>query len=269
MLRLAVASLSSYAPASEADVSALSFRREPSPEADVERFGIDPNLAPAGEPHYLYDGPNGEGPALAKIGKAALARLRELFRGPKGVDHGGNGQTIGNAIITFAVTGTAQAGALAWDQAWFFSQIGDAAEGATFAIATMTPASTAFSNAQVADFLTFQPFCVVNMNLVSASAAAVVSGLQMRPVRLTPFGTSAASTVYNLQYQTTADFQTTRGQIPFAEIVDGYTYMRVNTPIQAVAATYNLSWLLGLRPDRRSQVPMLAPQVLNSSGRVG
>lgn len=183
-----------------------------------------------------------------------------------GIDGGGNGSMIGNAVITYAVVGTAAAGALAWDQAWFFSQIGDIVVDATYAIATVTPSSTRFTNAQVADFISFQPFCAVNMNLVAASADAVVSGLQMQPIRLTPFGTESSATIYNLQYQTTADFKSDRGQIPFSEIVDGYTYLRLISPIQVAAATYSCSFLLGLRPDRRAQVPRLPAQVLNSSG---
>jgi len=242
--------------AREADLAALSFRREPTDEATVARFGIDPNLAPAGEPHYLYP----------EIGESGIRRLMRKLGRAMGIDQGGDGNVIGNAVITYACQGTAKAGALQWDQFWYFSQIGDAPENNTFAIGTMNPASTAFSNSQVADFLSFQPFCVVNMNLVNASDPSIVSGLQMKPVRLTPFGTAASATVYNLQYQTTVDFQTGRGQIPFSERVDGYTYMRINTPIQAVAGTFNNSWLLGARPDRRAQVPKLPPQVLNSSG---
>lgn len=250
-----------YSPAKERDLSALSFKRFPTEECDprrVSRFGIDPNLNAPGEPHYLYPEVQAEA--------GAVGRLRRAFRRALGVDSGGDGVTIGNAVITFSITGTAQAGALAWDQAWYFSQIGDQPVNNTFAIAVVAPASTAFSDSQIADFLSFQPFCITNMNLVNASANALVSGMQMQPVRLTPFGTSASSTIYNLQYQTTVDFQKDRGQIPFSEIVDGYTYIRVNSPIQAAAATYSVSFLLGLRPDRRSQVPKLPPHVVNSSG---
>jgi hypothetical protein len=220
-----------------------SFVHAPTDPALIEAYGIDPNLvAPERGPHYMYGD--------------------EV----RGIDQGGNGATIGNAVITYSVLGTAAAGALEWDQAWFFSQIGDIVVDPTYAIAAVTPSSTRFTNAQVADFVSFQPFCVVNMNLVNASADEIVSGLQMTPIRLTPFGTSSESTIYNLQYQTTADFQTSRGQIPFSEIVDGYTYLRLITPIQAAAATYQVSLLCGLRPDRRAQVPRLPPQVLNSSG---
>lgn len=242
---------SSYRPI---DPSAVQVRRGdprdmPLIASLLESAGIDPTIAPR-DPAEL------DAPAL----------FGEHPGRGYGVDQGGNGQTIGNAVITFAVQGTAAAGALAWDQAWFFSQIGDIVVDSTYAIATVTPSSTRFTNAQVADFISFQPFCAVNMNLVAASDADVVSGLQMQPIRLTPFGTEASATVYNLQYQTTADFQTTRGQIPFSEIVDGYTYLRLISPIQVAAATYSCSFLLGLRPDRRSQVPRLPAQVLNSSG---
>lgn len=234
-------------------VSGLSFRRQDGNPLDpaplmrslVEAFGVDPNVAPT-------DPRSPDHPVFGDR--------------DHGIDGGGNGQTIGNAVITFAVQGTAAAGALAWDQAWFFSQIGDIVVDATYAIATVTPSSTRFTNAQVADFISFQPFCAVNMNLVAASDEDIVSGLQMQPIRLTPFGTEASATVYNLQYQTTADFQVTRGQIPFSEIVDGYTYLRLISPIQVAAGTYSCSFLLGLRPDRRSQVPRLPAQVLNSSG---
>lgn len=244
--------------ATEADLSALKFERRPSHDVDVARFGVDPYLAPPGEPHWLYPEVTSKPGALARLGK----RLGRAF----GIDQGGDGNTIGNAIITWAFTGTAQAGALAWDQFWILSETGDQPINATYAIGTSAPAANGFSNAQVADFFAFQPFCVVNFNVVNASAAAILSGLQMQPVRITPFGTSAQATIYNLQYQTTVDFQTTRGQIPFSEKVDAYTYLRINSPIQGAAATFNASVLVGLRPDRRAQVPKVPPQVLNSSG---
>jgi hypothetical protein len=172
----------------------------------------------------------------------------------------------GNVILMF-VTGTAQAGVLAYDQAWFFSQLADAVIDATYAIATVTPAVARFSNAQVADFISYEPLFVMNANITAASAAAVISGMQITPVRFDPFGNQALAAQYQASYQTAADFLTTRGQFPLGEVVDGYTYLRGITPIQAVAATYTIAFMFGPRPDRRQQVPRVQPQVVRSANR--
>ncbi len=169
----------------------------------------------------------------------------------------------GNVILMY-VTGTAAAGVLVYDQAWFFSQLADTPIDVTYAIATVTPAVARFSNAQVADFLTFEPLFVINANLTAASAAAVLSGMTVTPVRFDPFGNQAVASQYGAAYQTASDFQTTRSQFPLGEVIDGYTYLRALSPIQAVAATYTLAFTFGPRQDRRAQVPRVSPVVVKS-----
>lgn len=165
------------------------------------------------------------------------------------------------------VTGTAQAGVLAYDQAWFFSQIADTPVDTTYAIATVTPAVARFSNAQVADFITFEPLFCMNANIVASSAAAVISGMTITPVRFDPFGNQALAAQYQAAYQTAADFQTTRGQFPLGEVIDGYTYLRALSPIQVVAATYTVAFMFGPRQDRRQNVPRVSPVVIKTANR--
>lgn len=222
--------------------------------------------------------------AVVKRSPAALAEQErveaELFVpspiDPNGAQPRGLGQDAGqggvatgpsgNVILMF-VTGTAQAGVLATDQAWFFSQLADNVIDATYAIATVSPAATRFSNAQVADFISYEPLFCINANVVAASAAAVISGMQITPVRYDPFGNVAVAAQYQASYQTASDFQTTRGQFPLGEVIDGYTYLRGLSPIQAVAATYTVAFMFGPRQDRRTQVPRVSPVVVKSSNR--
>lgn len=176
------------------------------------------------------------------------------------------GGPSGNVILMY-VTGTAQSGVLAYDQAWFFSQIADTPEDSTYVIATVTPAASRFSNAQVADFITYEPMFAINANIVAASADAVISGMTMRPVRFDPFGNAAAASQYQAAYQTAADFQTDRGQFPLAEVIDGYTYIRAISPIQVAAATYTVSFTFGPRQDRRASVPRVSPVVVKTANK--
>ncbi len=186
-----------------------------------------------------------------------------------GADAGQGGVATGpsgNVVLCY-VTGTAQAGVLAFDQAWFFSQLADVALDATYAIATVTPATPRFSNAQVADFITFEPLFVINANIVAASAAAVISGMTVVPIRYDIFGNQASASQYQAAYQTASDFQTTRGQFPLGEVCDGYTYLRAISPIQGAAATYTIAFMFGPRQDRRTNVPRVSPVVVRSSNK--
>ncbi len=186
-----------------------------------------------------------------------------------GADAGQGGVATGPSgnVVLFYVTGTAQAGVLAFDQAWLCSQLADAPIDTTYAIATVTPAVSRFSNAQVADFVSFEPLLVINANIVAASAAAVISGMTITPVRYDIFGNQALAAQYQAAYQNASDFQTTRGQFPLDQILDGYTYLRCLSPIQAVAATYTIALMFGPRQDRRAQVPRVSPVMVKSGNR--
>lgn len=186
-----------------------------------------------------------------------------------GADAGQGGIATGPSgnVVLMYVTGTAQAGVLVYDQAWFFSQLADQAIDTTYAIATVSPAVPRFSNAQVADFISFEPLFVINANIVAASADAVVSGMTVTPVRFDPFGNQAQASQYQAAYQTAADFQTKRGQFPLGEVIDGYTYLRALSPIQAVAATYTIAYMFGPRRDRRSDVPRSSPVVVKTANK--
>ena len=172
----------------------------------------------------------------------------------------------GNVILCY-VTGTAQANPLQFDQAWFFSQLADVPIDTSYAIAIVTPAVSRFSNAQVADFLTFEPLFVINANIVAASDDSVISGMTVTPVRFDPFGNAAQASQYQAAYQTAADFQTTRGQFPLGEVIDGYTYLRALSPIQATPATYTIAFMFGPRQDRRAQVPRVSPVVVKTANK--
>lgn len=184
----------------------------------------------------------------------------------------GTGQVAGGPagnVITMLVTGTAQAGVLAWDQAWFFSLLADAPIDATYAIANVDVVSEdgAWTPALVSLFLGLEPLFLVNANVTNASAINVIGGMSLRIRRSDPFGTTAGSMQPQAAYQNAADFQDTRGQFPIAEAVDSWTWARLISPIQVAAATYTVAWFFGPRQDRRAQVPRVSPQIVRSVNR--
>lgn len=168
--------------------------------------------------------------------------------------------------IKFRVTGTAL-GAHTYDQAGFFSQLGDIVIAATtYVLATVTPSATRFSNAQVSDFLTFNPLPLINANVTGANSADAVGSMELLPVRWTPMGTQQTDSVYASNFQTAQDFQNTRVQLPVTEIIDGYTYLRLVNLAQATAVTYSIAFTFGPTMDRRLDVPQGPAAVIRSPG---
>lgn len=179
------------------------------------------------------------------------------------------GNNPGNSQIKFTVVGTAL-GAHTYDQAAFFSQLGDIAIDATYVLATVTPSQSRFNNAQVSDFLTFNPLPLRNINIVGVTGtdgAAAASSLQVMPFRITPMGQAAFDTIDATSFQTAQDFQTTRVQIPVALAVDGYTYLRLINNAQATAVRYSVTFTFGPRLDRRLEIPEASAAVVKSPGR--
>lgn len=181
----------------------------------------------------------------------------------------GTGQVAGGPagnVITMNVTGTALAGVITRDQAWFFSLNADVPVDATYAIATVDvdTEDNAWTPAQVSLFLGLEPLFLVCANITAASAAAVMAGMRLGIRRSDPFGSVAGSQQPQTAYQNAADFQTTRGQFPIAEAIDAWTWARLISPAQVAAATYTVAWFFGPRQDRRAQVPRIQPQIVRN-----
>ncbi len=184
----------------------------------------------------------------------------------------GTGQIAGGPagnVITCNLTGTAQAGVLAWDQWWLFSLLADAPVNDTYAIGVVDIMSEdgAWTPALVSLFMGLEPMFLVNLNVTAASANAVMSGMSVRIRRSDPFGTVAGSMQPQAAYQNAADFQQNRGQFPIAEAIDSWTWVRIVSPIQATAATATVAFFFGPRTDRRAQVPRVSPQIVRSVNR--
>lgn len=199
------------------------------------------------------------------LGEVAAPEERGL--GPEA----GSGQVAGGPagnVMTMNCTGTAQGGgALAYDQFWFFSLLADTPiDPGTYAIGTVDVQTEdgLWTPAMIAQYLGLEPLFLVNANITGASAAAVLSGMSLRVKRTDPFGTTAGSFQPNAAYQTAADFQVTRAQFPIAEVVDGWTWCRLVSPIQVAAATFTVAWFWGPRTDRRAAVPRVSPQLVRS-----
>lgn len=186
-------------------------------------------------------------------------------RGAKSLDTAA-GTTPGNSTIRVRVQGTAL-DAQTYDQASIFCQIGDIPIDATsYVLATVTPAQSRYTNAKLADYITWNPLPLRNLNFTGANSADAVASISVIPNRITPMGQSAFDTIYASTYQTAADFQDTRVQIPLALIIDGYTFLQIVNDAQVVAVQYSLSFLFGPRLDRRLDVTDAGPVQIHSPG---
>lgn len=177
----------------------------------------------------------------------------------RGLDGGATARNKGMGVVQFSVTGTAPAGAVVNDQAWFFAQLGALLIDATYAIATMTPTFTRFTNAQVADWYTWNPTFCAAANITSVSTAAVLSSMQLRPQREDVYGSQANDSFYQASFQTADQYQTVRGQFPIDDVIDGYTYFSLTNTATNPAASYVIAWFFGPRYDRRISVPRGTP----------
>lgn len=202
------------------------------------------------------------------LGEAQGAPAGERGLGPAAGTGMVAGGPAGN-VITCNVEGTAQAGVLAWDQAWFFSLLADQPVNATYALANVTVQSEdgLWTIALVSLFLGLEPMFLINANITAASADAVISGASMRFRRSDPFGNTQGTMQPQAAYQNARDFQSDRGQFPIGEAIDSWSWARLVTPIQVAAATYVIAWFFGERPDRRGQVPRVPPQIVASINR--
>ena len=184
--------------------------------------------------------------AFARAKKAHLTR---------GLDGGGIARNKGLGVVQFSVTGNLPAPPIVNDQAWFFSQIGSTPLDNTYAIATMTPTVSKFTNAQVADWFTWNPTFCAALNVTSCNSAAALSSMQLRPTRFDPYGSAANDANFQAGFQTADQYQTGRGQFPIEDTIDGYTYFDLAWTAQNPVVSFVAAWFFGPRHDRRVLVP--------------
>ncbi len=178
------------------------------------------------------------------------------------------GGPAGN-VITVNVTGTAQAGVLAWDMWWFFSLLADQPINNTYAIGTVDVLTEDgnWTIALCSLYIGQQPLFCVNMNVTAASANAMVSGMSLRIRKSDPFGSTAGNLQPQSAYQNASDFQRDRGQFPVGQPINGWTWLRVVSPVQAAAATATFAFFFGPAPDNMAGVPRVSPQLVRSVNR--
>lgn len=203
-------------------------------------------------------------------GDVENAQAKERGLGPEA----GTGQVAGGPsgnVITCMCEGTAAAAAPAavWDQFWFFSLAADQPVNSQYVIGNVTVLSEdgSWTIALVSLFLGLEPLFLVNANITAASENEVVSGMSVRIRRSDPFGSTAGTLQPQAAYQNAADFQQDRGQFPIADAIDAWTWVRIVSPIQTVAATFTVAFFFGPRQDRRGQVPRVSPQIVRSVNR--
>lgn len=164
--------------------------------------------------------------------------------------------------VKFSVTGnTAQT----YDQAAFFYAITDVVKSSAYELATVTPAVSRFTNAQIGLYVRDKPAQVVNAHITDASASAVISTMIVEPARYEINGAVLIDQQYADGFQAASDFQTTRGSLPLDFICDGWSFLRLINEQQGTAATYNVTFAMNFGVDQRNRVIRTAPTVVKSS----
>lgn len=184
----------------------------------------------------------------------------------------GTGQVAGGPsgnTITCTFEGTARVAPLQWDQWWMFSLLADQPVNATYAIGLVNVITEdgLWTPALVSLFVGLEPMFLVNFNVTGSNSDAVVSGMSVRIRRSDPFGSTAGTLQPQAAYQNAADFKGDRGQFPIADAIDCWTWFRLVSPMQLVAAAFTGAFFFGPRADRRGQVPRVSPQIVRSVNR--
>jgi len=179
---------------------------------------------------------------------------------PRAFDRGAEGTRPGNSSVRVSVTGT---GSSTRDQADLFTVRSAVAESGNTLAASISISATNYTNAQVAEYLRSNPMELRSFNIVSMAAAALAT-LIIKPVRETPFGTSATDQIAATDFLSSADYQTDRIGIPVSLVCDGYSWPRLINDGQSTAVTYSVAAIFGPRPDRRAEVPQMGGVVVKS-----
>lgn len=160
--------------------------------------------------------------------------------------------------MSFSVLGTAP-GAHTRDQANFFFRDPPAAETGN-ALATVTPAVSSFTMAEVASYIAETgPLRIVSWNFSGADSPVTITSLKLTPRRLTPFGDEGRKDYLATTYLTADQFQDTRLNIPLAVTVDGYTGVQITNTANATPASYSLAVMFAASLDKRLTVPSAPP----------
>lgn len=186
----------------------------------------------------------------------------------------GTGQIAGGPAgntITMNVTGTAAAAAPAalYDLWWMYSLFGEPAPGPQYAVGAVDIQTEdgLWTPALVALYVGFAPLFIVNTNLTGFNNPAAVSGFSIRVKSSDPFGNTAGNLQPQSAYQNASDFRNDRGQQPNAQPLNGWTWIRMVAPIQAVPTTGTVTHFFGPRQDPMALVPRVAPQIVRSVNR--
>ena len=184
----------------------------------------------------------------------------------------GTGQIAGGPagnVITFNLTGTAAAPGLLWDQWWLFSLLADQPVNATYAMGTVDIITEdgVWTPALVSMYVGLEPLFIVNLNLVGFNNPAAVSGFTARIRSSDPFGNTSGNMQPVAAYQNAADFRNDRGQLPNAQPLNGWTWLRMVAPIQVAPTTGTVSAFFGPRQSNMAIVPRVAPQIVRTVNR--
>lgn len=176
------------------------------------------------------------------------------------------GTNAGNSVLKFTLTGTAP-GAHTYDQGYFMAYQADVVISAAYALATMTPAVSRFTNLQVGAFIAFNMAYLRGVNITAADSATTVSSLIVQPARYTPFGEVQEERIDASAFQTAADQQTTRVTVPLGFPVDGYSFVRTISDANATPASFQAAFICGPSNDRRQGIINSGPVVVKSSAQ--
>ena len=177
-----------------------------------------------------------------------------------------------NQTMRFRVVGSAL-DAYLYDQATFFSVLTSVLiDAATYQLATITPASSRFNAAQIAEYISLNPMQLRNINfpnVAGSDAAAATSSLAVVIQRVNPFQQSAQDTQNVNDKATAAEYLQNRAQIALDEKLDGYSSISITNDQQATAVTYTAAMLFGARLDRRIEVTDQGAVIVRSPSQIG
>ncbi len=146
------------------------------------------------------------------------------------------------------------------DQVPYYNLMADTAEGSNTLGAPTFTSSSVFSAATATRYIADNPAPLRLMHFTSATgagAAVLLESSVLQFLRNTPDGASVRETVEMSTFVSPNRYQTGVLSIPInGEVMDGYTFVRVNSPQSAgTAAGYVLSFSWGATNDKRADVP--------------
>lgn len=155
--------------------------------------------------------------------------------------------------VRWTFTGTVGSGT---DQAPFYNVLADVAESGN-TLGTPAPSDSAWSAANATAYLRDNPAPLENVHLLAATATDLFDRSVIKLVRRTPDGNEQTAKLDLGKFISDQRYQTNVLSVPVeGEPLDGWTYVRVNSPQRTVTANgYNAIFNFAESVDKRADLP--------------